>query len=577
MNTAETIPVALQRMAFRQPNQPMIEYRGHIYTYGVMANWWNKVTEQILYHPGIPPGPICVSGNWFPAMVAGYLGAMQAGRTCVGVAPDWPPDRIAAVVREVRAAGLLTWGAGTAVAGSFGSLPVIPICDPDLAAPSVGLPASSSLENPVSHILLTSGSTGRSKLVPRRHLEILQNEKRHAPLGLGPTDRVTLFTRGGYFDSIGNPYCAWLNGATIVATDFASGDEMSMWLSDVAPTVYYSFPTIWRHILRSKPEPLQLRSLRLVYLGGEKVEPSDLLACKALLRPEAVVASGLGCTETGLVSLGVWQAHAIPDCPVPSVGWPAVGVSVSILDDSGACTRPGEIGELVVSSPYIFTGYLGQSESLNLDGAGGTYRTGDLAKESVEGEIFLVGRADNQVKIRGYRIELEEIDSRVRKLPGVLDAAAVAAPGPTGDELHLHIASTGLTVGYVREKLRESLPVQFIPDQIHFHASLPRTLNGKVDRNSLRVAATVPQSSSSEPSKELRDEVLRNWSRLVGPPPAIDSQFFEQGGNSIKAATLIALLRRSRGVRFPLAYLMENPRLDEFVTRCSELEQESRK
>ena len=577
MNTAETIPIALQRMAFRQPDKAMIEYRGQTYTYGVMANWWNSVAEQILQHPKIPPGPICVSGAWLPAMVAGYLGAMQAGRTCVGVAPDWPPDRIAAVVREVRAAGLLTWGAETAVTGSFGSLPIISICDPDLAAPPTGPPESSLLENPVSHILLTSGSTGRSKLVPRRHLEILQNEKRHAPLRLGPTDRVTLFTRGGYFDSIGNPYCAWLNGATIVATDFASGDEMSMWLSEMAPTVYYSVPTIWRHILRSKPEPWQLRSLRLVYLGGEKVEPTDLLACKSLLRQEAEVASGLGCTETGLVTLGVWQAQAIPDCPVPSVGWPTDGVSVSILDDSGACAQRGHIGELVVTSPYIFTGYLGQSKSSNLDNASETYRTGDLAKESDVGEIFLAGRADNQVKIRGYRIDLEEIDSKVRKLPGVLDAAAVTAPGPIGDEIHLHIATAGLTAVYVREKLAESLPAQFIPDQIHFHASLPRTLNGKVDRNSLRVAAFASRSSSSKPSRELCDEVLRIWSRLVGPPPAIDSQFFEQGGNSIKAATLIAQLRRSREVRFPLAYLMENPRLDEFVTRCSELEAECRK
>ena len=577
MNTAENIPMVLQRMALRHPDHAMIEYHGRIYTYGVMANWWNKVAEQIRHHPKIPPGPICVSGTWFPAMVAGYLAAMQAGRTCVGIAPDWPPDRIAAVVREVRTAGFLTWDAGSAVTSSFGSLPVIPICDPDMASRPVGSPASSSLENPVSHILLTSGSTGRSKLVPRRHLEVVQNEKRHAPLGLGPTDRVTLFTRGGYFDSIGNPYSAWLNGATIVAIDFASGEEMLMRLSDMAPTVYYSFPTIWRHILRSKPEPRHLRSLRLVYLGGEKVEPSDLLACKSLLPPEAEVASGLGCTETGLVSLGVWQAQAIPDCPVPSVGWPVDGVLVGILDDSGANVQRGHIGELVVTSPYIFTGYLGQTKSSSLDGAGETYRTGDLAKESDVGEIFLAGRADNQVKIRGYRIELEEIDSRVRELPGVLDAATVVAPGPTGDELHLHIAPAGLTTVHVREKLRESLPAQFIPDQIHFHASLPRTVNGKVDRNGLRVAALAPQSSSSEPSKELRDEVLRIWSRLVGPPPALDSHFFEYGGNSIKAATLIAQLRRSRGVQFPLAYLMENPRLDEFATRCSELEAECRK
>jgi acyl-CoA synthetase (AMP-forming)/AMP-acid ligase II len=577
MNTVENIPIVLQRMAVQRPDHPMIEYQGRIYTYRIMANWWNNLAEQILRHPKIPPGPICVSGTCFPAMVAGYLAAMQAGRTCVGIAPDWPPDRIAAVVREVRAAGLLTWDAGSAVTSSFGSLPVIPICDPDMAIRPLRSPASRSLENPVSHILLTSGTTGRSKLVPRRHLEVLQNEKRHSSLGLGPTDRVTLFTRGGYFDSIGNPYCAWFNGATIVAIDFASGDEMSMRLSDMTPTVYYSFPTIWRHILRSEPEPQQLRSLRLVYLGGEKVEPSDLLACKSLLRPEAEVASGLGCTETGLVSLGVWKAQAIPDCPVPSVGWPVDGVSVSIRDVSGARVNRGQIGELVVTSPYIFTGYLGQSKATNLDGAGETYRTGDLAKESDVGEIFLVGRADNQVKIRGYRIELEEIDSRVRELPGVLDAAAVVAPGPTGDELHLHVAPAGLTAVYVREKLRGSLPAHFIPDQIHFHASLPRTVNGKIDRNGLRVAAFATQSSSSEPSMELLEEVLRIWSRLLGPPPAQDSQFFEHGGNSIKAATLVAQLRRSRGVQFPLAYLMENPRLDEFLARCSELEAECRK
>lgn len=571
---SETVPTVLRRVAMRQPGRTMIQYRGQSYSFGVMANWWNNVAEQILCHAKLPPGPICVSGTWFPAIVAGYLGAMQAGRTCVGVAPDWPPDRIAAVVREVRAAGLLSWDAGTAVTGSFGSLPVIPICDPNLAAAPVEPPVSNQFENPVSHILLTSGSTGRPKLVPRRHLEILQNERRHASLGLGPTDRVTLFTRGGYFDSIGNPYCAWLNGATIAAIDFAPGDELLAWISDLGPTVYYSFPTIWRHLLRSKPESHQLRSLRLVYVGGEKVEPSDLLACKSLLRQEAEFATGLGCTETGLVSLGVWKAREIPDRPVPSVGWPVEGISISIFDDSGARVQRGNIGELSVTSPYIFTGYLGQPALPNLGGAGGTYRTGDLARESEAGEIFLVGRVDNQVKIRGFRIELEEIDSKARELPGVLDASAVTSPGPTGDELHLHIAPADLSATDIREGLRRCLPAQFIPDQIHFHATLPRTLNGKVDRNRLRLAAVAPKSSSSEQSKDLRDQVFQIWSRLVGPPPKTDAQFFEQGGNSIKAATLIAQLRRSRGVRFPLAFLMENPAFDEFVARCSELDAE---
>jgi acyl-coenzyme A synthetase/AMP-(fatty) acid ligase len=161
----------------------------------------------------------------------------------------------------------------------------------------------------------------------------------------------------------------------------------------------------------------------------------------------------------------------------------------------------GAEGEIVIAGAQVALGYLGQAASSRgfavLPDGRRAYRTGDLGRRGADGLLYCGGRLDRQVKLHGYRVELEEVESQLRRLGGIADAAVLAAdragapdhlvaflvPDPAGTELPASdIALTRL----VREALAERVPAYALPRVVRRRASLPLTANGKVDRAALR-------------------------------------------------------------------------------------------
>ena len=159
------------------------------------------------------------------------------------------------------------------------------------------------------------------------------------------------------------------------------------------------------------------------------------------------------------------------------IGYPLPGNRLALVDEEGGATPPGEVGELIVASPYVSLGRWVEGgladENAETGGECGCrlFRTGDLVRQRPDGLLERVGRKDRQVKIRGSRVELDGVEAMLRAHAFVRDVAAMARPGGADGTLTL--------VAYV--SARDGAPAGLIDesegnDAFRAAADAPRTL-----------------------------------------------------------------------------------------------------
>ncbi|HYS66547.1 MAG TPA: phosphopantetheine-binding protein, partial [Paraburkholderia sp.] len=247
--------------------------------------------------------------------------------------------------------------------------------------------------------------------------------------------------------------------------------------------------------------------------------------------------------------------------------------ALRIVDASGQLTPQGGVGELCIGGDNLARGYLGRAgltaERFVPDPYGPPgarmYRTGDLCRERPDGEFECLGRIDQQVKLRGYRIELGEIEAALRGCDGVLDAAVALVPGAGDAQARL--------VGYVvgvsravpagwRQMLAARLPGYMIPAALYEVGALPRTANGKLDRNALARFDAAPESDAPwvEPAGETEALIARLFGDVLGlARVGANDDFFALGGHSLAAVRLVARLSERLGRKVALAALFDSP------------------
>jgi acyl-coenzyme A synthetase/AMP-(fatty) acid ligase len=589
-----TLTQAFAEVARRQPSTILLSYEEKQWTYEQVDRWSDAVAARIA--DALPaPAVIGVTSNSPPWLLASYLGVLKAGHAYACFDPSFPDERL---MTMARVASLSAWLTDEEQYKRVRdrldpNVPVIAAHQDD--GPIRGRPGRGPAPDDLSHILFTSGSTGVPKAVPRKHAHILHNSWRHRALRIAPGDKLTLITRHGFWDAVSNPYNAMLNGATICATRVFGGDRYSLadWIERERLTVYYSLATVFRQLLATRRPQDKLESLRLVYLGGERVDASDVRKCKAILPDRAEVAIGLASTETGITALKVRPIAELATDAQPTVGTPVDGIDIEIRTEQGGLAAPNVQGQIVIRSEYIFAGYLnvptlpGSKSRIypDLESPGRyVYESGDLGFFDCRGELTVIGRMDQQVKIRGFRVELGEVESTLRNAPAVADVAVVFNPGAEVSAnaeaaiVAFLVGREDLDLQKLRATLTARLPEHMVPARMWLLDRIPRLPNGKVDRLGLveqdiekqgeRAAIEIPNG----PVGELEQTVAKLWSELLGiASVARTDRFFQVGGNSLKALMFIFRLTDHLGSELPYSLILEDDELRGFCARASEL------
>ena len=263
------------------------------------------------------------------------------------------------------------------------------------------------------------------------------------------------------------------------------------------------------------------------------------------------------------------------------IGRPIANSSAHVLDENLRPVPPGASGELCVGGDGVARGYLNRPElsaerfvpdPFDADPAARLYRTGDRARFRADGALEFLGRSDGQVKVRGHRVETGEIESVLRAHPIVREAAVVAAVEGAQTDLVAHVSLEPEAFAEEREVrafLARKLPAYMLPRRIVLHARLPLNENGKVDRTALAAAsaAQAPASASAAPrfsrdplSVARERAVAEIWRDALGAgrAPALDENFFDAGGDSLRLLTVHARLCDRFGVKLKTTDLFEH-------------------
>ncbi len=356
-------------------------------------------------------------------------------------------------------------------------------------------------------LLFTSGSAGAPKGVPLTHRNILGNVSQFAVLLDSRPDEMILASLP-FFHTFGCTVTLWypvIEGVQIVTypSPLEAGKNAAL-VERYAVTVMFATPTFLRAYLR-KAEPKELRSVRLVITGAEKLPRDIANAFEA--RFGQPVYEGYGLTETSpVISVN------LPD-PVPpvagvsvqpsnrpgSTGKMAPGIAAEIRDpETDAKLGLHDTGMLWVRGPNIFEGYLNDPARTAEVLHDGWFKTGDLGRFDEDGFLFIEGRLSRFSKIGGEMVPHEMIEQRVLaalKLDAQSERviAVMGVPDEAKGEALVLLSSIEIDLQQLRAALREAeMPNLWVPRTVRRVETIPLLASGKLDLGKCKELAAAP-------------------------------------------------------------------------------------
>ncbi|MEU9456778.1 acyltransferase domain-containing protein [Streptomyces sp. NPDC048277] len=342
------------------------------------------------------------------------------------------------------------------------------------------------------------------------------------------------------------------------------------------PTFLYAVPTQLRDILAeiTAPDGLRLPRLSEIRTGGAPVPEELATSLTRLLTDRVVVQWGM--SEIGA---GTYTRPADkPEQAARTIGRPADGARVRVVDEDGRPCEPGLVGELQFRSASMFHGYLGEPElTRQAMTADGWLRTGDLACLTPDGSVAFRGRSAGLINVGGRKVNATEIEELLQDFTAVHDAVLVGCD----DE---RLGETPVLLCTVRDDRRPTLqevadhlalkgvaPYK-LPTSLHVVERLPRTPTGKVARRratdlgrSLTAERRARQRLSSPDSSpgELRAAVLAMVcdaaAEILGSAVDAAGTFKDMGFDSLMGSRLRSVLAHRTGLDLPVGLLFDHP------------------
>ena len=561
--------------ADRTPQAVAVVFGREECTYSELDRRANQLAHYLI-SLGVRPGErvgLCVERS--VDMMVGLLGILKAGASYIPMDPAYPPARLLQMMEDSQAPTLVTQEKLRAtIPANRTRVVCLDSESSKLSRQSALRPSVEISAEDLAYLIYTSGSTGTPKgvQVPHRAVVNLLASMRCAP-GIEREDVLVAVTTLSFDIAALELFLPLTVGARLViatrqqATD---GSELLEVLRRSRATIMQATPTTWQMLL----EVGWGGNPRVRMLCGGEALPRTL--ADQLLAVGGELWNMYGPTETTIWSSVTRVIRG--EGPVP-IGPAIANTRFYVLDRNLQPLPIGAPGELYIGGTGVAHGYLNRAE-LNRekfvpDSFGGQpgslmYRTGDLMRWKMNGELEFLGRTDHQVKVRGFRIETGEIEATIVKHAGVKEAAVVVREDEGRSKyLVAYVVPSGLEAGKVaavpqdlRSNLQEHLPEYMQPSAFVCLSALPRTPNGKVDRNALPGLnlAEMAKVSYVAPANETERRVAAVWEEVLGIPTiSATANFFDVGGHSLLAAQLLARIDRSFGKKVPLAALFQSP------------------
>jgi acyl-CoA synthetase (AMP-forming)/AMP-acid ligase II len=256
------------------------------------------------------------------------------------------------------------------------------------------------------------------------------------------------------------------------------------------PTVTCLVPTAMQMLLDYKSgRPTDFSSLRRILYAGSPIGQHTLQQGLDTFGCDFV--QFYGTTETFIITLLRPEQHRLDDPGLlKSCGQPMPGVELRIVDANGRDVPAGEAGEVLVRSPWMFSGYWNKPDATATAITHGWYHTGDAGIRDEDGNLFLVDRLKDMIVSGGENIYSAEVERALAAHPSVESAAVVGAPDEKwGERVVAFVVrrpDASVDVSDLVSHCRGLIAGYKVPKEIHLMDALPHTASGKVQKAALR-------------------------------------------------------------------------------------------
>lgn len=571
----KTVAEIFEEQVKRVPDKIAVTFGNEELTYRELNERANQLARKIRKMGGGANDYVAILSKKSIDMVTGIYAIIKAGCAYVPIDPSFPDDRIKYILKDCKPKIVLLRDKEI----DFEiNMPMIKLCQETYQGDSSNLEKLNTPDDSV-YVIYTSGTTGSPKGVANTHKGLINRidwMQKEYPLN---EDDVLLQKTTFIFDVSVWEFLWWgFVGAKLVILKQDGEKEpyeiceavMNYQISVIhfVPSMFHVFLL---YLQGNKKSIEALKSVKYFFSGGEVLNLESLHQFNELIRSRYPDIKLINCYGPSEASIDVTYFECDENCKIIPIGKPIANTQIYILNNTGLCGVL-MLGELCIAGTGLAKGYVNQPDLTNEKfvnnpyGSGKLYHSGDLARWLPDGMIEYRGRMDDQVKIRGYRIELDEIENVIRKIEEIQDCAVVVKKDKNEDQ-HICaylISKNQLSIGRIKEILKSKLTEYMIPSFITQIDKIPLKQNGKLDTKMLPEITYVSEQKYVAARNETEQKLVEIFESILGiNNVGIQDNFFDLGGQSLKATRVMNKIESVTGVRLSLRDIFTYPTVSE--------------
>ena len=480
MSSAVRVEQLIDEAAAARPDHVALVFGDRRWTYRQLQAERDR-RAGVLVEAGLPPGAIVVTAERFTDdHILSFLACCQAGAALASLPPPYTASERQRVTARLQAQLVLTTaGLSDPALIARQSLPItLPGSPGEAAIAEAKRRSQAGTPDDLATIRTTSTTTKADpKLVMRPHRQMTW--WRDFQPWWAQTELVTCCPLRDHFNAGDLAYTFGRQGTLVIhgGTHY----DLERLMAATGVTAIQLVPALATLLVQQTAPPPPLPDLAVIRTVAAAL-PSEIHAA-------LMARYGVPIIEESML------AECQPVCspqdratPAGSVGQALPGNAIQLLDADGKPVEDGAIGELVIRSPGMMRGYLGDPATTSAVLRDGWFHTGDLARRDAAGRYFLLGRRSLQINVGGYKVTPEEVEQVLREHPSVREAVILPMPHRIlGEAVRAVIVPEGTSpdAQALRRFCRRTLAGYKVPRRIDFRDELPRSTLGKVLRHQL--------------------------------------------------------------------------------------------